>query len=126
MELYLPPLRSNRNRPNGRFLKGCIPHNKGKKWADYMDMGKAKGVLDNLKKYRQAGNPKMYGWNKRKVIGIKDRKIVAVFESAEEAARKLSISASAIRNCCLGRSRRSLGVSWYYEDSDEWLSSVDY
>lgn len=42
-ELYIPPERPERNLVNGRFLKGHTPHNKGKKWADYMDMRKAKG-----------------------------------------------------------------------------------
>ena len=43
-ELYIPIERPERNLVNGRFLKGHTPHNKGKKWADYMDMRKAKRI----------------------------------------------------------------------------------
>ena len=52
-ELYIPPKRIYRNPTNGQFLKGLTPHNKGKKWEDYMDMRKAKRIkriaLSNLK-----------------------------------------------------------------------------
>ena len=35
-ELYLPPLRTGVNKLNGRFTKGHVPANKGKKWSEYM------------------------------------------------------------------------------------------
>ena len=33
-ELTLPPVWTGRNRLTGRFLKGHVPANKGKKWSD--------------------------------------------------------------------------------------------
>ena len=36
---------TDRNLKTGRFIKGMTPHNKGKKWADFMDRRKQKKVL---------------------------------------------------------------------------------
>ena len=36
MELYIPNKRLNRDPTTGRFNKGSIPHNKGKKASEYM------------------------------------------------------------------------------------------
>lgn len=47
MEINLTPF-SNRNAINGRFLKGSIPHNKGKKWKDYVDGRKKRKMLKGL------------------------------------------------------------------------------
>ena len=35
-ELYIGPVRTFRNKQNGRFLKGHVPFNKGKKWSEYL------------------------------------------------------------------------------------------
>lgn len=35
-ELYIPPEPKAYNVKTGRFMKGHVPHNKGKKWSDYM------------------------------------------------------------------------------------------
>ena len=36
-ELYVEPVWTGRNAVTGRFLKGNTPHNKGKKWSEWMD-----------------------------------------------------------------------------------------
>ena len=43
-ELYIPIERPTRNLITGKFLKGHIPHNKGKKISDYMDLDKAEKI----------------------------------------------------------------------------------
>ena len=43
-ELYIEKEVPKRNAVNGRFLKGHVPHNKGKKWIEWMDMRKAKKI----------------------------------------------------------------------------------
>lgn len=78
-ELYIPPERPERNLVNGRFLKGHTPHNKGKKWADYMDMRKAKrikriGVKNLVRNYR------ISGWNAKPVVAIKDDEPCGYFQ----------------------------------------------
>lgn len=54
-ELKLPPVRPQRNPLTGRFLKGCVPANKGKKWDEFMSKRSqrrsAKG-WKNLEKHR--------------------------------------------------------------------------
>ena len=54
-ELYIPQTYEGRNMVNGRFLKGHTPHNKGKKWSDYLTKRQqrrcAKG-WKNVEKFR--------------------------------------------------------------------------
>ena len=50
--------RPKRNPITGRFLKGVAPHNKGKKWSDYMDGRKRNKVLKCL---QRIGNPNLAG-----------------------------------------------------------------
>ena len=41
-ELYIEPVWKGYNTVTGQFLKGHVPHNKGKKWSEWMDGRKAK------------------------------------------------------------------------------------
>lgn len=115
-ELYLPPERPQYNPVNGQFLKGHIPHNKGKKWSDYMDGRKAKRVkriaTKNLRPRMDIG-----GWNKKPIVALDDNNnIVAWFESASEAQRKTGIASPNIRKACLGERKHAGGFKWeYYE-----------
>ena len=84
MELYIPPEKPKRNRVNGRFMKGSTPFNKGKKMVDWMDGRKIKRVLKGL---QRIGRKDIGGQNKRKIIGIKDGKIVCFYESSRAAMR---------------------------------------
>lgn len=121
MELYIEPKRITRNPITGRLLKGHTPHNKGKKWEDYMDMRKAKRVkrigMQNLRPRYDIG-----GQNKRQVIGIKDGIIVGVFESAVKAAAKTKLIRRNITHCCQGKRHHCGGIRWFYEaDLHRWL-----
>lgn len=119
MELYLAPVKPQHNPVNGRFLKGHKPFNKGKKWADYMDMRKAEKVKKNL--LLGSGNMNLGGHNKRKVIGIKDGKIIGCFESATKAADLLTLQRRNIGHCCEGKRAKCGGINWFYEaDIIEW------
>ena len=125
MELYIPNEPFKYNKLNGRFLKGNVPHNKGKKWEDYMDMRKAKRIkriaMQNLKPNMNIG-----GWNKKQVIGIKEGRIVGVFESSISAANTHSIIARNIRHCCEGKRKRCGGIYWFWEeDYDRWSKYLD-
>ena len=84
-ELYIPPIRPKYNPTNGQFLKGHVPHNKGKKWEEWMDMRKAKKVkqiaMKNLRHRIDIG-----GWNKKAVYALdEDNNILGWFESACDA-----------------------------------------
>ena len=113
-ELYIPPERPERNLVNGRFLKGHTPHNKGKKWADYMDMRKAKrikriGVKNLVRNYR------ISGWNAKPVVAIKDDELVGIYPSASEAGRKAGICGRNIISCCSGKRKHAGGYQWFWE-----------
>lgn len=121
MELYIEPNKITKNPLNGRFLKGHIPHNKGKKWEDYMDMRKARKMKKCLELGRKQGNSMIAGYNKKAVIGIKDGKIIGVFESSVSAGDKLNLIARNIRHCCAGKRKRCGTIYWFYEsDYDKW------
>lgn len=62
-ELNLGIERPQYNPTNGQFLKGHIPHNKGKKWSEWMDGRKRAKVLRIAKKNLR-GNPNIGGVNK--------------------------------------------------------------
>ena len=48
MELSLDPQRRERNPLTGQYLKGNTPHNKGRKWSEYMPEESKKKVLSIL------------------------------------------------------------------------------
>lgn len=115
MELYIPIEKPNRNPVNGQFLKGHTPHNKGKKWEDYMDMRKAKRIkriaIGNLKHNMNIG-----GWNKKAVFAKDDEgNIVGWFCSSVDAQRKTGINARNIRAVCNGLRKKAGGFSWEFE-----------
>ena len=73
-ELYIPPERPERNLVNGQFLKGCTPHNKGKRMVYHSKRSKARSIK-NLSKGRGAWHKTGAGMNKKSVVLIKDEKL---------------------------------------------------
>lgn len=111
-ELYIEPERRNRNAINGRFLKGNTPHNKGKKWDEWMDMRKAKRVkrigLRNLH-----GRSDIAGWNAEPVFALDDDgNTVAWFASSNDAERKTGICGRNIRAVLEGKRKHAGGYIW--------------
>lgn len=119
MEINLTPF-SNRNAINGRFLKGSIPHNKGKKWKDYVDGRKKRKMLKGLELGRKQGNPKIAGANAIKIVAVKDGKFWP-FNSSNHAQRVTGIQARNIRSVCAGKRKKAGGFQWFYDkDVDKW------
>lgn len=94
----LIPQKPQRRR-NGTFAKGHIPHNKGKKWSEWMDGRKARRVRRGLKR---TGRIDIGGWNKKPIIAMKDGKEYW-FESAASAARTLNLISRNIRSVANGK-----------------------
>ena len=114
MELYIPIERPQYNPTNGQFLKGHVPHNKGKKWSDYMDMRKAKRIIRIAKKNLR---PRMDigGWNKRAVVALDDDgNVVGWFSSATDAQKKTGICDRNIRTVCYGKRKKAGGFRWEF------------
>lgn len=114
-ELYIPIDRPQYNPTNGRFLKGHIPHNKGKKWSEYMDMRKAKRIkrtaMNNLRPRMDIG-----GWNRKAIVAIDDEgNVLGWFSSSEDAERKTGVCARNIRSVCNGERKKAGGFRWEFE-----------
>lgn len=115
MELYIPPKRLERNPITGEYLKGLTPHNKGKKWDEWLNKENQEKVLQNLAKYRKKGNPAIGGWNKKAVIATDDEgKILGWFCSALDASLKTGICNRNILKCCHGTRKHAGGVRWEF------------
>lgn len=113
-ELTLSPERPQYNPTNGQFLKGHTPHNKGKKWEDYMDMRKAKRIkriaCKNLRGRKDIG-----GWNKIAIVAVDDDgNVLGWFSSACDAERKTGIIARNIRSVCHGKRKKAGGFRWEF------------
>ena len=123
-ELYIPRTITV-NPINGQFLKGHVPHNKGNRWEDYMDMSKASRIKKNLELGRKQGNPSMAGWNAKPVVAIKDGRLRGVYKSSNDAERKTGVCARNIRTVCAGKRRRAGGYEWYYENDNRWIELIN-
>ena len=109
-----------RNPQNGQYLKGREPHNKGKKWSEYLPKKTQKSILKNLK---PNPNYNLAGANARKIVGIKDGKW-RVFESSKDAERKLGIHARNIRTVCYKKRNHAGGWKWFFENDNEWINLI--
>lgn len=124
-ELYIPKDRPGRNFVNGRFLPGHVPHNKGKKWADYMDMRKARRIKRTAVKNLVPGGCPCAGWNARPVVALDGGRLAGVFPSSEEAGRKSGVPARNIRHCCEKKRKSAGGYRWFWEDDNDWCRLLE-
>lgn len=113
-ELYIPIERPQYNPTNGQFLKGHVPHNRGKKMKDYLDEETIKRIkevgIKNLKP-----NLKVCGWNKKAIIAMDDdNKILGWFSSSCDAEKKTGICARNIRQTCNGKRKHAGGFKWEF------------
>ena len=114
MELYIPIERPQYNPTNGQFLKGHVPHNKGKKWEDYMDMRKAKRVI-RIAKQNLKPNMNIGGWNKKAVVDVDmEGNVVGWFSSGKDAEKKTGICARNINSVCNGKRKYAGGFKWEF------------
>lgn len=113
----------NYNRLNGQFLKGHVPHNKGKKWEEWMDMRKAKKII-RIAKQNLRPNMNLGGWNKKKVVSVSENGTWKLYSSAASAAEATGNFSSNISQCCRGKRKHCGGLRWFYWDSDEWITLI--
>ena len=111
-----------RNLQNGRFLKGHVPHNRGKKQSEWMDGRKIKKVRRiGLKNLEGKGRMDLGGWNARKVVALREDGKPFVFSSAAAAARVTGLIGRNIIHCCQGKRKHCGKFRWYYWESNEWV-----
>lgn len=98
-ELYIPPERFERDFITGRFLKGCVSRNKGRKMVYHSKRSKARSIK-NLSKGRGAWHKTGAGMNKKSVVLIKDEKLCGVFPSIQMAGKMIGVAPSLISAIC--------------------------
>lgn len=120
MELYIPPIRHNKNLTTGRYMKGSIPHNKGKKWDEWLskDMQEKikRGLARPVKNRYNVG-----GWNKKAVIMIDSEGNRAYFESAEEVSRRTGIHSACIKRVCSKERKQTHGCRFFWFSDNELI-----
>ena len=145
-ELYLEPYRSYRNPVNGRFLKGHVPANKGKKWSEFMPKRSqrrcAKG-WKNLELHRNKGGGPNAGRPKKPVIALTDEGDFLFFPYVDAAAKWCNGSRHNVARCCrLNQARQPLrnthgkptgkvntdhkymGIRFYFESDNVWTTKI--
>lgn len=107
-----------KKRRNGCFLKGNVPHNKGKKWDEWLSAEKQERIRGYLRIGRKGGNPQLAGWNKKHVIASKDGRELW-FESATHAARASSLIRRNISHCANGERKTCGGWRFRWTETEQ-------
>lgn len=146
-ELNLGPEWSGTDKQTGRFLKGHVPANKGKKWSDYMgkraQKKSAKG-WKNLDLHRNKnGRPDTAGRFRKQVVAVMDDCSWVLFPHIGSAAEWVGGRRENVGRCCrLNQSRKRLKKSWghpsdrvntdhkykgvlfYFVDDNTWTTKI--
>ena len=150
-ELTLAPIWTGVNKQTGRFLKGHVPANKGKKWSDYMGkraMKRAMKGWKNVISHRPKTRPDTAGRCRKQVVAVMDDGSWLVFPYVGAAAKWLGDgNRENIGRCCRcneskkvckhdwrpnqpkGASRvntdhRYMGIRWYFESDNVWTEKI--
>jgi hypothetical protein len=142
-ELTLPTVWTGINKQTGRFLKGHVPANKGKKWDDYMSKRAQKRAMKgwrNLDIHRNKnGRADTAGRCRKQVVAVMDDGSWLVFSYIGAAAAWLGGIRENIGRCCrLNRSgvelskppgkvntdHRYKGIRWYFENDNKWTTKI--
>lgn len=152
-ELTLPPVWTGVNKQTGRFMKGHVPANKGKRWSDYMGKRAQKRAAKgwkNLDLHRNKnGRPDTAGRCRKEVVAVMDDGRWFVLPYVGAAAKwltdRLGIAGRRenIGRCCrqneakqalrkpwgkpTGRTNtdhRYHGIRWYFETDNVWTEKI--
>lgn len=97
----------------GKFFKGMTPHNKGKRWEEWMSEEAQKKVRANLV---HCGRKTIGGENKRAVIATDKDGNEYWFESVADAARKLKLCRRNVQHVADGQRNHCGG--WRFRHTD--------
>ena len=150
-ELTLAPTWTGRNNVTGRFLKGHVPANKGKKWSDYMGkraMKRAAKGWKNLDIHRNKnGRPDTAGRCRKQVIAVMDDGSWLLFPYIGIAAEWVGGNRENVGRCCRcnqakkvckhdwrpGQSKgashvntdhKYMGIRFYFETDNVWTTKI--
>lgn len=140
-ELYIPPIRRGNNVTNGRFIKGHVPANKGRKWGEYMSkraQRRASKGWANLDKFRPKKRPDNCSRCRVQIVAVKDDGTWCVLPYIGAAGEWIGGCRENVRRCCQSNRERHvnkktgkvntdhkyLGVRFYYESDNIWTTKV--
>lgn len=140
-ELTLPPVWTGINKQNGRFLKGHVPANKGKKWSDYMGkraMKRAMKGWQNVISHRPKTRPDTAGRCRKPVVAIRDDGSWCVLPFLGAAAEWCGGRRENVRRCCqynsaprvnkktgrINTDHRYMGIRFYFESDNVWTTKI--
>ena len=140
-ELTLPPVWTGINKQNGRFLKGHEPHNKGKKWSDYMGkraMKRAMKGWQNVISHRPKMRPDTAGRCRVPVVAVRDDGTWCVLPYVGAAGEWVGGCRENVRRCCqcnrarhvnkktgaVNTDHRYMGIRFYYESDSQWTEKI--
>ena len=143
-ELYIPQARPMRNIVNGRFLKGHVPANKGKKWSDYMGKRAQRRCArgwENLRLHRNKnGRPDNAGRCRKPVVAIDGDGKWHWFPYIGAAALWAGGCRENVGRCCRANAAQAMnrrtgevntdhkykGYRFYFFTDDNWTKKTDY
>lgn len=140
-ELYIPPIRRGNNATNGRFTKGHVPANKGRKWDEYMSkraQRRASKGWANLDKFRPKKRPDNCSRCRVQIVAVKENGTWCVLPYIGAAGEWIGGCRENVRRCCQSNRERHvnkktgkvntdhkyLGVRFYYESDNIWTTKV--
>ena len=146
-ELTLAPIWTGVNKQTGRFLKGHVPANKGKKWSDYLGkraMKRAMKGWKNVISHRPKTRPDTAGRCRKQVVAVMDDGSWLVFPYVGAAAKWLGNgNRENIGRCCrcnqskaelrkpwghpsgkVNTDHRYQGIRWYFEIDNVWTTKI--
>lgn len=141
-ELYIPPERPKRNAVTGHFLPGHTPHNKGKKWSEYVGKRAQKRMAKgwkNLELHRNKnGRPDTAGRCRKEVIAVEDDGTWHHFTYLGTAAQWIGGSRENVGRCCRSNQERHvnlktgkvntdhkyMGIRFYFETDSIWCEKI--
>lgn len=140
-ELYIEPQRGDRNALTGRFIKGIIPHNKGKKWSDYMGkraIRRAAKGWKNVMEHRPKHRPDNAGRCRKQVIAVMDDGTWKHLAYIGSAAKWIGGSRENVGRCCrfnaskrknlktgnINTDHKYKGVRFYFESDPIWMDKI--
>lgn len=146
-ELRLEPEWTGIDPRTGRFLKGHVSANKGKKCSEFMSkrgQRRARKGWKNLTKHRNKnGRADTAGRARKQVIAVMDDGRWLVFDYIGAAAEWLGGSRENISRCCrqnqnrptlhdthgkptgkVNTDHRYMGIRWYFETDSIWTQKI--
>lgn len=142
--LYIPSDWTGRNPFTGRFLKGSEPHNKGKKWEEYVPKAsqrKMRKGWKNLDKYRNCnGRPDTAGRCRKQCVAVRNNGRYHIFDYVGAAAEWLGGSRENVGRCCRYNQERHInrktgkintdhqykGVRFYFAEDPIWQEKIGH